>query len=309
MSSRKAILSPTQKIPARAIRRFRKENELTTKDSLIVEIGGEGEDFVLNLLKSVPPTYNHFREGKYLHVSDLVGKCIRKIALVDKFKVNHAASILSDSREITYEIGHCVADYIVRKSMKGHPGKVWGYWVCSRCGTPGSTTPMVFADVKRKCDVCLGEVNKYKEFSIQNEEYLLSGSMDLLFWITEYNSLYITELKSIANDGWKELIRPDPNHIIQAVFYWWLMHRAGYSLIDQISIVYVNKGFMFKLPYKEFIIKPREMFPRLEDYLLDAKARKISLEGGGLPPRVMCANAEVPTAKACEMANLCFSEK
>ena len=84
---------------------------------------------------------------------------------------------------------------------------------------------------------------------------------------------------------------------------------TGYDLVDQVSILYATKGYVFKLPYKEFIIKPQDHLHRLNDALEDAKARKVSMEGGKLPLRTVCLDKDAKEAKAGEMSVLCFSDR
>lgn len=266
------------------------------------------DEFVLSLLKECPPKYSHHRAGEYLHVSDLVHKCIRKIALAERFKVQIAPERLSDSQEITFAQGSCIGDYVVNRAIHGHPAKVYGKWKCN-CGET-VTKEMTKEQVDRtarSCPTCNSLTLNYVELNVRNDEYLITGNIDLTFQLRS-GALYPVELKSIAHEAWKELARPQPAHVVQASSYWWLMREEGRKIVDQASILYVTKGFVFTKggPYKEFTFKPSEMIHRLDDYLADAKARKISMEGGPLPPRVVCSTEQSPDAKKCTMCSMCF---
>jgi hypothetical protein len=85
-----------------------------------------------------------------------------------------------------------------------------------------------------------------------------------------------------------------------------LLKEAGYSVVNQISIIYMNKGYVFKLPYKEFVIKPEDQLDRLELYDDEARALKQYRLTGEVPKRTFCSSIACADAKTCHVANVCF---
>lgn len=263
-------------------------------------------DHVITDLRACPPIYSHHRRGKYLHVSDLT-KCIRRIAISEKFGIPLKPERLSDSQEMTFSQGRALGDFVVERFKAGHSGRLYGNW---RCPCKRSVAIACTLDQARKtCKYCGCPVDIYEELSIADQEYMVVGNIDV---VMKYESghLYPIELKSMAHDNWKELARPIPAHVLQVVMYWHMLQRANMPLVNQTSILYLTKSMVFKgLPYKEFTIRPMDHVDRLSDMIADAKVRKQSMEGGKLPPRVFCSTPQVTEAKNCEMCQICFQEK
>jgi len=156
------------------------------------------------------------------------------------------------------------------------------------------------------CNACKTPRTFYDEVPMRNEEYKIVGTPDLLLYLAAYDAFHINEIKSIAADRWKELVRPLPEHVLQATFYWFLMNALGYKLLDSVSILYVTKGWMFSgVPYKEYTVNAQDMVRRLSSYLEDAKALKAAREGGGLPMRT-CPTDDTPIARKCDARTVCF---
>jgi len=264
------------------------------------------EDFVIGHLNRAPQLFNHQRDGDNLHVSDLLGKCIRKLALSKRMNVKLPPERIYDGLGLTFAQGDAIHDYIKARIATGHPELMYGTWSC-KCGRTSTPEPTTLASSTQTCPHCLTPVNQYHEIRVVDPEYGVTGSPDVLMLLDRFDVFHITEIKSINGEAFKELVRPLPDHILQVVFYWHLMNRAGYSLTDRVSILYSNKAYSFKSPYKEFVIDARAEVHRLEPYIEDAKAFKIALAGGELPVRSMCATRDTPDAKKCPMADMCFS--
>ena len=149
--------------------------------------------------------------------------------------------------------------------------------------------------------------NQYVEVPMLNDDLYLVGTPDVLLWRRAVQAFQITELKSMAHDRWNELARPEPDHVLQALFYWYLMRGLGHPLTDTVSIFYATKSMVFRgRPYKEFIVRPAEQLHRLEPYIESARALKLSREGGG-PPSRSCPTQDHPDAKKCEICAICFA--
>lgn len=246
------------------------------------------------------------RQTEYLHVSDLIGKCLRKYAIVESMGMPPKSQSLSLTDSLTFAQGDAIHDIMKSRVTAGGPSLVWGNWKC-RCGAHATKTPSLFSEIDRSdCSACGEAMIEYVEVPMRDEELKIVGTPDLLTLIPEQKALYITELKSMSHDMWKDLGRPLPDHVMQVAFYWFLMQRKGYRLASRVSIVYVTKGWLFSgNPFKEFTIDVQEMLPRLNTYLDDARAFHASRAGGDLPKRP-CDNERSPDAKKCEVCQTCF---
>ena len=247
------------------------------------------------------------RSTDYLHVSDLVSKCLRRIALMDRLKIPAKAQSLSLTDSLTFSQGDAIHDVIRLRAAQGNARMVWGNWSC-KCGSTCTPSPRLFGDVDQgeSCPACKGSMDVYTEVPMFDEEYKIVGNPDLILYLPDPGALHVTELKSIAHDSWKDLARPQPDHVIQVLFYWFLMQRQGYRMTDTASILYVTKGWMFSgEPYKEFTFNAQAQLHRLDPYLEDALAVGTSRSGGNLPPRI-CARDDAPIAKKCDVCKTCF---
>lgn len=255
--------------------------------------------------KADPP-----RKGKHLHVSDLLGKCLRQIALVDRFNIHLPPRSLSLTDLVTFRQGDAIHDVIKERATVAAPEMVWGNWSC-RCGRHKTKNPCLFTDVDpdHKCDACGTSMSQYHEVSLIDNDYMIVGHPDLLLYASNLEAFIVTELKSISHDQWKELIRPKPDHVLQITFYWHLMKRKGYRLTNKGSILYVTKGWQFSgEPYKEFKVDFVREERRLQDFTDDATTLKAYREGGDVLPTRTCASPDAPTARSCPACSICFGD-
>jgi len=304
MTSRRSLLDRSATIPATRLLRTRRKIEPVDPNGEIVELP-DGDDFSLNILKRSPVALNNFRGGEFLHVSDILGKCARKIALAEKFAVPMPSGFLHESMALTFAQGTAIHDHIKKRVAAGHPEKMYGSWSC-RCGNL-KTAPSVLSKVKDKvCKVCAGNPINYHELELRDPELKIVGSPDITLYLPEYGVYYPIEIKSINHDDWKEIARPKPDHVLQVLFYWYLLRKLGYPVPAQISILYATKGFLFKTPYKEFLIFPEKVISRLDEYIEDARALKEARDGGAIPCRSFCSSRDCKDAKECHVVNLCF---
>jgi len=270
--------------------------------SVVAYFGEDADTPIIEMLKGIRPESQSFRGGEHVHVSDVISKCIRKIAIMRRMDLRHPQESLMDGHAITFAIGEALHDYVKAKFTKGHPDKVWAEWKCS-CGATSHTG--TFSSIPTKqCPECCTAVDKHNEVPFVDPEYMLKGNPDLILWMDQYGAYYVIEIKSIAAEPWKELARPLPDHTVQIAFYWNILKKAGYPVVDKVSILYVNKEFSFKFPYKEFMIDPQAV--DLGIYWDDLAALKASGEGGPLPMRVVCATDSAPEAKKCPVCVTCF---
>lgn len=272
----------------------------------VAQYFGTAEDTpIIELLKASPPPTQNFRgkPGGHLHVSDVIGKCLRKIILMERLAMRHPAEKIMDGRGVTFAIGDALGAFVTKRVAAGHADKLWANWRC-RCGDT-EWKGILRKAVTHTCEVCGGILDQHNEVAFRDDDWLVTGSPDVILLMDEYGAYYIVELKSMAGETWKELVRPVPDHVIQVTFYWHILHRAGWPLVDHCSILYTNKEFSFKSPYKEFMVNPQEG-NRLQPYLEDLQAFKEARAGGDLPARTFCASIDSPGAKACPVAVSCF---
>lgn len=251
------------------------------------------------------PLLRQGRDDGYLHVSDLVHKCVRSLALSKRIGMPMPTQEIYDSQGITFAQGDAIQSFVTNKLIRHSSDFVYGKWAC-RCGA--KVKEGVYSTVvKEECSVCNTHLDNYQEVAIKNDEYMISGSIDILL-LTETQHFYTGEVKSMVRHLWDKLTRPVPEHAIQVLFYWWLLREAGYNLLDKVSIIYVCKEMQFKSPYKEFSIIPSREIHQLDEYLQDAANYKSAVTTGEqLPIRSICVNENSPAAKKCQVCYHCFS--
>ncbi len=260
------------------------------------------EDFLKRLLHSHPKP-NRLREDGYLHVSDLLHKCPRMLALMAQSKAPPMLPPLTESMALTFAVGESIHDYVKNKLLIGEPDAVYGRWGC-HCGKASFLGTYRQATTQEPCTHCSQPLKNYKEMSLRDEEINLLGNVDLTLQID--GRFLLAEIKSINKKQWDELTKPLPEHTLQILFYWWLAQRNSLPLYDAVVVLYVNKDFTFAgSPYKEFVFQPSSMLKRLDNYIEDAKMLKAAKAGGDLPYRI-CPKPDAPQAKKCPTVIACF---
>lgn len=276
----------------------------STKPTRVVVpyFGNDDDTPMIQMLKATRPAADNFRTGDNIHVSDVIKRCVRKIALMRRMNMKHPSETIMDGQGITFAIGDAVHDYVKGRFIKGHPGAVYARWSCA-CGT--TTHDGTFSSrPKPECPQCGLAVDKHNEISYIHPEYRLKGTPDLLLWLDQYAAIFVCELKSMAAEMFKELVRPIPDHTVQVALYWHILKHLKIPVVDRVSLVYVNKEYSFKLPYKEFMVDPTKV--DLSPYWEDLEALKEADEGGALPLRTMCGSLSAPEAKKCPVCVTCF---
>jgi hypothetical protein len=210
---------------------------------------------------------------------------------------------LWDNSLITFAIGNSVQAYVTKKLAITSASSLYGTWKCV-CGHSSFVGTYKKAKDEDDCNVCGKPLDQYHELVLLNEDLKLSGSVDITLLID--GLFYLNEIKSIKREAWEELKRPQPLHLLQVVFYWWMARELGMPLYREVSILYINKSFAFSSPYKEFQLRPEDHLHRLTDYIEDARALTVSRQGGKLPIRT-CPEPGSSIAKKCNMRDVCFA--
>lgn len=267
---------------------------------------GVGRDTLIPLIPTRPNYQNMRREeGRTnIHVSDLLYKCARKIALAHRHEVRVVENPIFDSLSLTFRQGEAIHDHVRDVVAKEHPDQVYAIWKC-RCGKSSYEGLLSVSQSRGECGTCGQIMDRHNERPVYNDEYNMVGSPDLLLYMQD--AFYINEIKSMAARYWDDIARPVPEHMIQVLFYWWLMREEGKPLHDHVSILYVNKEYRPRNPYKEFTIKVADELHRLDDYIIEANAIKTAINGGPIPSRIICPTMNAPEAKKCELCSICFS--
>jgi hypothetical protein len=263
------------------------------------------ESPLIDALKRSPRIYSHHRNDGYVHVSDVLSKCLRQLALYRQMKMTPPATQLNDGVAITYAQGDAIHDFLKRRFILGHKENIFGDWSCV-CGETTVEKVTMRAAERHRCEECHGHVNQYKECRLKNDEYMLSGSPDISL---RYSAILVGEFKSMASKLFDELIRPVPDHVLQATFYWKLYKECGFSVYPYVSVLYVKKDWTMKLPYKEFLVDATSNEKRLDAYFEDLREFKSATEKGELPPRVVCPTDRAPQAKQCPVCVACFQRQ
>jgi len=307
--ARRRVLDVGKSAPALSVIRRRRVPGATAQESMtgrVVHIP-EGDDFTINMLKAIPGEVDHHRNSGDIHISTLLTGCLRKIAISERYKIAFPSSVVSDTLGITFAQGHAIHQFVKNQFKRGHPDKLFGRWSCL-CGQT-TTEPMVENDIPaRQCKSCGMRPSLYEEVGLVDQEHGIVGSPDIVLFLSRQKAYYPIEIKSLSHELWREIVRPKPDHVLQVVFYWYLLRNLGHSVPDQVSLLYVTKGFNFKTPYKEFIIRPAAELPRLVEYLDEAKVLKeFRTNDGPLPARKMCSSIGCRSAKECHVAVTCFN--
>jgi len=183
MNPRSRILSNSATVSATRILRRRRGVEAVDPNGEIVAIK-DGEQFAIDLLKRSPIAMNSFRGGEYLHVSDILGKCVRKIALAEKYSIPMPNERLHESMALTFAQGTAIHDHIKKRFIEGHPNSVYGTWSC-RCGNIRTENSTYAKAQKKTCKLCAGHPTKYHELELRDPDLMLIGSPDVTLYLEE----------------------------------------------------------------------------------------------------------------------------
>lgn len=245
-----------------------------------------------------------FRDGDYIHASDIIHKCTRMIALAKRYNVKMSMGQVSESSGLTFAMGRAIETYVRSKFKQNTPEKLWGGWHCN-CGKTYFQGTYAQAKEHNVCPHCHTRPEHYEELVIKNDEYGFSGSIDVT--LVEGKALHLVEVKSIKHENWKDLSRPIPEHMVQILSYWWLAKEQGYDVYDSVSVLYCTKGYvMFGSPYKEFVLQPSKLMRRIEEFLEEAELLNNAIHHNGPMPIRTCQRPDQGEAKTCPMATICF---
>lgn len=177
-----------------------------------------------------------------------------------------------------------------------------GIWTCLDCKqTFGDDTCIPRSlTVRPLACVCGGKEFLYREISLRNEKFRISGHPDGFLILAKYPGVGIIEIKTIGA-GWEVKQCPLMEHVIQIQLYMWLTD------LEWGKILYWDK----KVQGEDSIIEHHVV--RDPDTIAEIKHLASSVwrgleEDGPLPARV-CVNSQAPRAKKCAVAKPCFANE
>lgn len=250
------------------------------------------------------PVQKPFRAEAYTHISDLVHTCMRKVALASELKAPIPTEPNWSSMQLTHAMGSACAEWVTEQVL-AQTDNVYGSWAC-RCGDTviGPVTRREALE-HEECENCGYRVDRYREFQLRDDDYMLVGNCDLAF--LESGWLILTELKSISKNQFDNLEDAKSDHKIQLYLYCFLAQRAGYKVHHQPSVFYTCRDWMWGDPFKEFNLDLSIMERRLRPYLEEARQiKEWKHDHGPVPERIHCNTIDSTRARECALCAECF---
>jgi hypothetical protein len=249
--------------------------------------------------------------GEYLHVSSLIGMCLRKHVLAYSTKVERSNSVGSGMR-IVWALGRAAEAHVRGQFVEAmNHQSILGVWKC-KCG---HLKVNGLYDDTLKCPKCDKKAKQYTEYALFDHEFKIVGSPDMVYVRPDNNKIMVVECKSINKKDYDELTKPKTDHVHQAVAYNELLRKQGGDVDDSVTIVYVCKDFSFKGPYKEFrVARTKQINDDIDSMWRNAKeyadecARIKEGKKPSYPKRLKsCVDNESTTAKSCDFCGICFA--
>lgn len=271
-----------------------------------------GENYVRGKVESQDSKPEQVRGGsEFVHGSSLAGLCARREVLASISPPNTVSVWPAD--RIVWAMGraaekHVRTQFIDARRREG----IVGAWSC-RCG---KTKHEGLYNHQVRCSTCRDRASNYGEISLFDYEMKIVGNPDLLFVRPDNYKLRVLEIKSMNKAEFEELVRPKPDHVIQALVYRRLLERNRMDPDDGATIFYVCKDYRVRGGvYREFHVTGTENSEALLDGMWE-RARAIRdwkiANGAGanqdLPPRLpACNSPTAPMAKNCDRCTACFA--
>jgi hypothetical protein len=293
-------------------------NKLVKAHALLTKGTPRAHGFHPSELPKLCPTLYYFEEKAR---EDLCSDDPEKITAAFKFIqdcVNAKRQQFSPEVQLEFRVGDSIHSEV--QWRLGVLGYLWGRWKCVHCHAvtdPGWMPRMWVDDVNGQpildaapCVQCNGLNRRdkvpwvYLEPKVENAEWGVTGHCDgdLRVPSNGYWYRYILEVKSINSAGFegKRGPLPQPDHVIQASIYGWLLG------VDHIVFVYVCKDQVSK--WKEFVV------PVDRVAIADAQNRIAAVlkarETGEPPLKARaCPDVQDERAKACPAVEKCFGKK
>lgn len=240
----------------------------------------------------------------FVHVSRLVNFCARQHALSRRASALPERRLTSGHRILFAQGKACEEHVIDAVISRGEAGRIYAWWECP-CG---ATQHRGTFNEARTCNRCGQQVRVHGQPVLRHDDFRLVGRPDLTLHVDGPYKV-VTEVKSVSANIWGDTSAPQADHIMQALMYRWLYAHLGYAVANEVVLLYVNRGFVWGDPYKEYHVDAEDPFSTSlvdESLRMLGDLREHDESSGSLPPRV-CSNAQVGLRRECPLVNLCFN--
>lgn len=253
---------------------------------------------------------NIFRKSEYTHLSDLMGKCHRMLAITKRYDVFPSPTRIFDQNILMFAMGNMLHDEARRRFAAQNPEQFYGFWRClchHTCveGTRDYTNSI-------HCEQCAGRLDEYVELRVIYHDLMVGHSIDALFMLAS-GALRPVEIKSCtkeAFESYKASKSPAADHLVQVMSYWRALRTAGYNVDDKVSVFYVCKEYISDGQALEIVVPVTDrtaLFHTKELYESMELINEIDFNKP-LPPRqTRCADCFTSDAKYCQVTGLCFA--
>lgn len=249
-----------------------------------------------------------FRKSGYTHLSDLMGKCHRMLAIIKRYDIHPSPKRLFDQSVVVFAQGNMLHDEARRRYANQIPEMFYGFW---RCGCRETCEEGTKSSVSKSCKHCGGGLDEYVELRVIYDDIEVGHSMDGLL-LHASGQLEVVEIKSCTKEAfekYKTNQRPDMEHVTQAGAYWKALRVAGYDVTDTVSVVYVCKEYVtpsqsytIQTPMNDVIVE-NNVDPLYDDMPI---INELEFKAP-LPPRMgSCVKCGTGGTKYCSVAALCF---
>ena len=272
------------------------------------------ENYFIDKVLSMDSTPESSRVGSaYIHVSSLIGMCVRKYLLAYTTDLDRS-EVVKPSMRLVWALGRAAETHVRTQFIEAvNKEGVVGKWKC-KCGFLKMDG---LYDDTLKCTRCSKKANVYTETALFDHEHCIVGSPDLIYIRPDNEKLMVVECKSINKKDFDALKSPKMDHVHQAMAYNELLRRSGANQDSSVSIVYVCKDFNFSSPYKEFRVERTadhdnvldSMWSRAMEFVVQKKKHD-NKQKVTYPKRLLaCESQDMAYPQSCSFCGLCFSVK
>lgn len=253
---------------------------------------------------------NIFRKSAYTHLSDLMGKCHRMLAIIKRFDIYPSPTRIFDQNILMFAMGNMLHDEARRRFATQNPAQFYGFWQCGCKATCLEGTKQ-YAD-SFHCETCNGRLTEYVEIRVIYSDLMVGHSIDSMF-LLDSRALRVIEIKSCTKEAFETYKRtntPAADHVVQGMAYWRASRTAGYNVDSNISIFYVCKEYISDGQSLEIVVPVTDRIAEFQTRELYSDMELINEIDFNkpLPKRLgRCADCFTSDAKYCPTAGLCFS--
>jgi len=255
---------------------------------------------LVGIIRSADAQPDRSRDGgELIHVSNIIGDfCPRREWLKREIGYDVPRTV-NGAMRIVWALGRAAELHVREQLLTRLRGNAFGRWGCDRCSAIEEVARRYHF---KQCE-CGGKFDRYHEAQIIDEESGVTGSADFI-WIHR-GFFNVVEIKSMVKHDFEALKKCKADHMNQAEFYRWILHRNGHE-VHRADVIVVAKDYVNESPYKMF---SSERVATARPTIVSATKSDVELaRGDELPDRVaQCASPDSPRAKICDACSLCFN--